>query len=443
MPHDVDIVVTSNIPKKIAEDVEVIPGLPTRDPRSLPFAHKKVFADRLESYDLFVYTEDDVLIRLRNLNAFLLATEVLGENELAGFLRSETDQEGNIYFPDVHFHFHWDAASLSQRETYFFARFTNLHSGCYTMTRQQLKRAIASGGFLVQPHQGAYQTLESAATDPYTQCGFRKMICVSHIEEFIVPHLSNRYAGQVSLPASDFYTQLTALSSVSKNGKNKSTLFPVETNVLHRRWSKSYYEPCQTEAIALVPETVKTVLSVGCGWGVTEKCLVERGLKVKALPIDPVIAASAEARGIEMIYDEGQGARANLARQRFDCLLILNVLHLVPDPVKFLASFALLCPDGCVIVSVPNVSRLRRFLRRIRFRNQDANPKKYEVHGMHLTTGQVIRGWLRQAGLKPLKMAYEVSDMHKSANRRLLGLAKPMLAETCYVLAVLHSSHAS
>ncbi len=49
MSYDVDLVVTSNIAKSIAADVEVIPGLPTKDPRSLPFAHKRIFAERLES----------------------------------------------------------------------------------------------------------------------------------------------------------------------------------------------------------------------------------------------------------------------------------------------------------------------------------------------------------------------------------------------------------
>jgi 2-polyprenyl-3-methyl-5-hydroxy-6-metoxy-1,4-benzoquinol methylase len=441
MPYDVDLVVTSNIGKNIAADVEVIAGLPTENPRSLPFAHKRLFADRLESYDLFIYTEDDILIGQQNVRAFLNVTEVLEENELAGFFRSEIDSIGKVYFPDVHFHCHWDASSVTRRGDYTFAHFTNLHSGCYALTKQQLRRAIASGGFLVQPHEGPYQLLETAATDPYSQCGFRKLICISHIEQFIVPHLSNRYAGQVSLAAGDFYAQLKTLFSLSKNGTPRSTLFPVETNVLHRRWSKSYYEPCQEDAIALVPEGAKTALSIGCGWGVTEKHLIERGMKVKALPIDPVIATNAESRGVEIVYGDSRVARATLGQERFDCLLILNVLHLVRDPVKFLASFVSLCPDGYVIASVPNVSRLRRFFRRIQFRNRNANPRSFEAHGMHLTTGRVIRRWFRQAGLRPVKMAYNVSNHHKSAEHLSLGLARLMLAETLYVLAVSPPSH--
>ncbi|HXW90881.1 MAG TPA: methyltransferase domain-containing protein [Terriglobales bacterium] len=441
LPHQVQLVVTSNLAKNIAADVEVIPGLPTKDPWSLPFAHKRVFADRLDFHDLFVYTEDDVLIGAQNISGFLRASEILAENELPGFLRSEIDSQGRVYFPDVHSHFHWDAGSVTRRGDHVFAHFTNLHSACYALTQSQLRRAIRSGGFLVPPHQGDYDTLVTAATDPYTQCGFRKLLCISHVEEFIVSHLPNRYVGQplrggeLSLCAEDFHAQLRALLSLSKNGKPKATLFPVETNVRYRRWSKSYYESCQEEAIALLPEGAKSVLSIGCGWGATEARLVERGIKVKALPIDPVIAASAQSRGIEIIFADAQAACRQLAGERFDCLLILNVLHLVRDPVRFLASFLPFCPEGSVIASVPNVSKLRRLFRRIQFRSRDANPQNYQTHGMHVTNRSVIQRWLRQAGLRPVKTGYQVSDKHKAADRRSLGLARGTLAETCSILA--------
>ena len=437
MGKDVDIVVTSNIPKNLGPDIEVVVGLATGDPRSLPFVHKRIFAERMESYDLFVYAEDDNPVTKRNIDAFLRATEVLPPEEIAGFLRTERDSAGKLYFSEPHNHYHWDASSVCRRGDFTFAFYTNEHSGCYVLTREQLRRAIASGGFLVPFHHGEYPPLETAATDPYTQCGFRKLMCISHLDDFLVPHLSNRYAGRGALPAEDFYVQLGRLLSVSKNGKPKGTLFPVETNLLHRRWSKSYYEPRQDELIALIPKGAQSVLSIGCGWGVTERCLVERGFRVKAVPMDSVIAASAEARGVEIVYGDCHTALKKLANERFDCLLISNVLHLVRTPVEFLTPFVdLVVPGGCVVASVPNLSRLRRLSRRIRFRGHVADPKSYEAHGMHATTGRVIRRWLRQTGLTPMKMVYEVSDEKKSANRRSLGLATPLLASTIYVSAV-------
>src|ERR1022692_4253123 len=70
MPYDVHIVVLSNVQKHLSPDIEVLVGLPTKNPRSLPFGHKPVLAQRLEQYDLFIYSEDDTLITERNIKAF-------------------------------------------------------------------------------------------------------------------------------------------------------------------------------------------------------------------------------------------------------------------------------------------------------------------------------------------------------------------------------------
>src|SRR5271154_2180398 len=86
MDHDVQVVVTRNEPKDLGPDVEVMVGLPTRDPWSLPFAHQPVLAARVDDYDLFIYSEDDILITARNIEAFLSATEVLPPDKIAGFL---------------------------------------------------------------------------------------------------------------------------------------------------------------------------------------------------------------------------------------------------------------------------------------------------------------------------------------------------------------------
>lgn len=442
MHHDVDVVVTTNIFKNLGRNVEVVVGLPDRDPRSLVFAHKRVLAERLNSYDLFVYTEDDNPITQRNIDAFLRVTEVLPENELAGFLRTETSPDGEIYFPEVRNQYHWDAASMCSRGGYAFAYFTDEHSGCYAMTKEQLSRAIASEGFLVPIHEGKYPPLETAATDPYTQCGFRKMMCISHFEDFLVPHLSNKSVGNWPIASGEeVYRQVRALRNSGNNGKPRTKLFHSETGIYHEHFSKSYYEPCQNELLSLVPAGAQNILSVGCGWGATEKRLIEKGVRVKAVPIDHVIAACAEARGVEIVYGDAKTAREKLSNERFDCLLLSNVLHLVPDPVGFLATFVeLLTPEGCAIASVPNLCGLRRVSRRFRLRGHVANPRSYDVHGMHVTTGRVLRRWFRKAGLKPNRIVFEVVEQ-KRADQLSLGLAKPILGSNVYVSGVRAGKH--
>ena len=70
MPFETDIIVLSDQPKSFVTQVEVRVGLPTKNPWSLPFGHKKVFADRLHDYDLFVYTEDDILVTIKTFRPF-------------------------------------------------------------------------------------------------------------------------------------------------------------------------------------------------------------------------------------------------------------------------------------------------------------------------------------------------------------------------------------
>src|SRR5215467_11650345 len=88
MSHDVDIVVLSNIAKSV-DGVEVRVGMPTKDPWSLPFAHKQVLAERVNDYDLFIYSEDDTLITEANIRAVLDLSKQLPEREIPGFFRYE------------------------------------------------------------------------------------------------------------------------------------------------------------------------------------------------------------------------------------------------------------------------------------------------------------------------------------------------------------------
>jgi 2-polyprenyl-3-methyl-5-hydroxy-6-metoxy-1,4-benzoquinol methylase len=442
LPHEVDFVVTSNIPKDLGSDVEVVVGLPIKDPWSLGFAHKKVFADRLDRYDLFIYSEDDVSLSERNIEAFLRATQVLPSTEIAGFMRTEKDGNGKIYFSEVRQHFHWDTQSLCFRGGAAFASFTAEHSACYILTRDQLKRAILSGGYLVPPHEGRHDLLVTAATDPYTQCGFRKMICLTQFEDFLIPHMSNKYVGKGILGCEEFCDQLRALLELEKNGRPKGTVIPVETRLYHEHWSKDYYEPIQKELVSLIPEEARTILSVACGWGHTEKHLIGKGVRVTGMPIDSLIAVNAESHGVEIVYGDVETALRNLSGERFDCIVFSNVLHLVPDPIGFLSLFTnLLNSSGTVVASVPNLSWIRRLSRELRLHKHAANPVNYDVSKMHSPTGHLLRSWFRQAGLRPTQIRYDLGQDTGRLQKAIWKIGKPLLCSNLYVQAKLSLSN--
>src|ERR1700680_2489318 len=285
MPFDLDIVVLSNINKEVAPGVEVIVGLPDeKDPWSLVYAHKSLFAKRLEDYDVFSHTENDILITESHIQAFLKLSAVLHDDEIPGFLRYEVGPAGETNFPAVHASFHWDGQSVVTRDQYTRAYFTNEQAACYLLTREQLRRAINSGGYLVAPHLGKYGTCESAATDPYTQCGFKKLICISHLDDFLVHHMSNKYVKKLGIERPEFQRLIDTLLAIGRKRAATFSLFPTETKLKRARYSKDYYEPVRSDAVSLIPSTARRVLSLGCGWGASEEWLAKKGLGVVGVP---------------------------------------------------------------------------------------------------------------------------------------------------------------
>jgi hypothetical protein len=216
MSRQVDIVIHSDRRKEVPDGTSLVVGLPTEDPRSLPFAHKQLFAEQQDQYDLFLYSEDDILIREENLAAFLEVTEVLRDDEIAGFFRYEVDADGNRSYPDAHDPFGWVPGSVRTRGKYTFATFSNYHSACYLLTRRQLARAIRSGGYLVPARVTWIDLQVTAATDPYRQCGMTRRLCISHLERFLVHHLPNNYIGVLGTAHGAFQEQIRSLLNTTE-----------------------------------------------------------------------------------------------------------------------------------------------------------------------------------------------------------------------------------
>jgi 2-polyprenyl-3-methyl-5-hydroxy-6-metoxy-1,4-benzoquinol methylase len=403
MAFAVDIVLLSDIDKKPVFGTECLVGLPARNPLSLPFAHKKLFADRRDLYDLFIYSEDDILITERNLRAWLNVNALLAPDEIAGFLRVEFGSNGELNYPDVHAHFHWDPSSVRRRDNYTLAHFTNEHAACYVLTREQLHRALISGGFDVAPYEGKYDLACTAATDPYTQCGLTKLIPVSHLDEFTVHHMSNRYIGKMGVTSEEFGRQTGALLQIADGTSPSRSLLPTETRLWHAAYSKDYYEPVTEQITSLVPTSARNVLSIGCGSGATERWLVEKGLRVAAIPLDPIIAGRAAANGVEMICEEGEQAELSQG-EPFDCVLCLNVLHLAREPQKLLSlSYAVMHQRSILVIQTPNMMSLRGVRRQLRGARSTLF-SDYESAGTHFSSARTVRNWCINSGFKIERM---------------------------------------
>ena len=437
MPYSTDIVVLSNIPKPVGDGVQVVVGLPSRDPWSLPFGHKQIFADRVNEYDLFLYSEDDVLITRNNIAAFLRVSAVLPEGEIAGFLRFEEASDGSVSYPDVHGGYHWDAQSVRCRGEYTLGFFTNEHAASYIVTRDHLRRMLRSGGFLVPPHRGRYDLLCTAATDPYAQCGMVKLVCVSHIEEFLIHHLPNKYAGRLGISSRDFDVQLRALLGIASERNPPRPLLEMNTRSKATHFCKSYYEPSRTDLINLVPASARTVLSIGCGWGATEKELAQRGKRVIALPLDSVISACASLRGVEVVEGDLVSALHELSGMKFDCILMSNILHVVEDPIELLQSLLpFTTHKTAVVASVPNLSRLAVRWKKLAGKETHDNLGDFGKSGVQLTSRSRVRRWLRRGGLRIERFVDAVPPRFQAVCRASGGLLTPLLSSDIVAVAL-------
>jgi len=435
MRFEMRIVVLSDVPKHLPPDVQVRVGTPSSNPRSLPFAHRKLFSENRDSYDLFIYSEDDILITQRNIEAFVRVTEALSDDEIAGFLRSEQGPDGQLYCPDAHGVFHWVPGSSRARGSFQFATFSNDHAGCFILTRKQLEKAIRSGGFDVPPHAGRYDILESAASDPYVQCGFTKLICISHLDEFIVPHLPNRYL-DYGMKFADLRLQIAEILADGHEGAAGAQLMQTETRLPKMWFSKNYYEPLRKEFLELIPETASTILSIGCGTGQTERHLIETGRRVVAIPLDRLIGAVARKNGVPLAEPGLEAAMAQLGSQRFDCVLCDWILHLWPDPNGLLEWIAQrLAKDGVLLAIVPNLNHYMPLWSRLRGREGYNQVGNHEGVGIHKTTRSQLRSWLSKAGLNPDEMTPIIPNRHQRISRLAGRLGTELFATEIVVCA--------
>jgi SAM-dependent methyltransferase len=365
----------------------------------------------------------------------LRVTEFLHDDEIAGFMQSEQGPDGRLFCPEAHGVYHWVPGSPRRRGPYVFAIYSNHHAACYMLSRRQLKRAIESGGFDVGPHEERYDLLVSAATDPYVQCGLTKLICISHVDDFIVSHLPNRYL-DYGMEYSELRLQINEMLTGDHNGTSHAELMQTETRLPKMPFSKNYYEPVRNEFLQLMPKTARNVLSIGCGSGKTEQRVMETGRAVFGIPLDRVIGAVARSKGVRVSEPNLETALREMGDQRFDCVLCDWILHLWPEPSSLLKWISdRMSSDGVLLAVVPNLNHFRPLWRRWRGRSGYQDLGDYDRAGLHKATRRQLRAWLKNAGFKVDRMTTIVPDHHQTMSRLAGPLGTELFATQIVVRA--------
>jgi len=235
---------------------------------------------------------------------------------------------------------------------------------------------------------------------------------------------------------SELRRQVEVLLQIGSNGYRPKSFFETETKFKDRMYSKNYYEPLRPEIISRVPRNTRSVLSIGCEWGATEAALAEKGLRVVAVPLDPVIPGGARAKGVEIVGSDLTTALVELSEEKFDCLLLLNVLHLAADPEGLLSSLnRLLSPGAAILILSPNLRRLPNVWRKISGDEYFKDLGDYEKTGVHLISLEALGDWLKGTGVKLESTTNVLSQQMQRMRPITFGLADSFLASEFIVTA--------
>src|SRR5262245_2143459 len=121
------------------------------------------------------------------------------------------------------------------------------------------------------------------------------------------------------------------------------------------------YRGTRQDLLALVPPGgLATVLEIGCAAGATGAALKASrpGTRVTGIELDPALAREAGVALDEVLLGDAVERLNELASRgaRFDLVLCGDVLEHLSDPWTALRVIRALCPEGHVVVSLPNVA---------------------------------------------------------------------------------------
>jgi 2-polyprenyl-3-methyl-5-hydroxy-6-metoxy-1,4-benzoquinol methylase len=133
------------------------------------------------------------------------------------------------------------------------------------------------------------------------------------------------------------------------------------------RWegdvNPAYANP-RDEVTVLVPRRCHRVLDVGCSAGLMGASLRARGHEVTGVEHDPELVERARGQ-LDVVHDGDVEAMARDGVDLggpFDCVVMADVLEHLRDPWSVVQwARRQLAPDGCVVISVPNIRHLETF----------------------------------------------------------------------------------
>ncbi|TWT81922.1 hypothetical protein CA13_33770 [Planctomycetes bacterium CA13] len=437
---DKDIVLFCDRPKDFGSDVEVRIGVPDEGPLYMPLLPRRLFAEKAGQYDVYIGLEDDTPIEERHVRAFVEASNQCDEKTMPGFLRWEHWPDGSVHIDTVHRNFSWDPFSPTRFGDWVFAELTNLQAAVLMFTQKHLDCAMASPHFcdIFSPTR-VFQLIERASTQLFEECGLRRVIPVSHIDDFLFPHLANRFHKQrIGLRRALFDAQIKALIETADGKKTPQKLLEPFTALASPTWDKNFDET--EEEVFLEPSdgAAREMLWLGASGSDAEHALVKSGHNVTGIPLDSIVSASAESIGVKVTSASWSEAKKELHEKSFDVICVAHMLERLEDPVGLLEWLDRCLTDGgSIVATVPNFDCWWNYpdtSKSMKSQTGFESPWTYNQTGLHFTTPRLVRDWFRDAGFDA-SIELRLTDGCKRYHWMTLGLAKKQFSREMVIRA--------
>ena len=138
--------------------------------------------------------------------------------------------------------------------------------------------------------------------------------------------------------------------------------------------------------------------------------------------MDSIIGALAAQRGIEVIYENLDNGLKKLSGRKFDCVIVTEMLHLLPESERFMEKcLGLLTKGGTLLISGPNFSRLPFFVKRMVGHGNFRKLSSYKESGINVCGPRTIAKLVKNAGLRVTAVKW---INHQLPTRRLANVQK-------------------
>jgi len=173
------------------------------NPANTVFFHREEFVNEKDNYDLFLFSEDDILIKEEAIDTYIKYDKLLPINYCLGFVRYEkyTDDE-DFHFIDLwpSVHTYITSKSICIEGNWYFS-FLNVHQSCWILNKDKLKYSINNSEFATNNNLELKTGLESAASGIYSgwshgSKGVINKVYTKNIDDLkkcLIHHMPNRH----------------------------------------------------------------------------------------------------------------------------------------------------------------------------------------------------------------------------------------------------------